>query len=39
LRRSGHPTQAAERVLEHSLILRESSVPPIGVSRRAGARR
>ena len=39
LRRSGHPTQGDERVLEHSLILRESSAPPIGVSRLAGARR
>ena len=39
LRRSGNPTQAAERVLEHSLILRESSVPPASVRRRAGARR
>jgi LacI family transcriptional regulator len=38
LRRSGHPTQAAERVLEHSLILRESSVPPADVRRRANAR-
>jgi LacI family transcriptional regulator len=39
LRRSGHATQAAERVLEHSLILRESSAPPVGVRRRANARR
>jgi len=39
LRRSGHPTQAAERVLDHSLILRESSVPPADARRPARARR
>jgi len=39
LRRSGNPTQAAERVLDHSLIIRESSVPPASVRRRASARR
>jgi LacI family transcriptional regulator len=39
LRRSGNPTQAAERVLEHSLILRESAVPPASVRPRANARR
>jgi LacI family transcriptional regulator len=39
LRRSGHPTQAAERVLDHSLIIRESSAPPAGVRRRAAVRR
>jgi LacI family transcriptional regulator len=36
-RRSGGPTGPAERVLEHSLIVRESSAPPLS-SRRKGAR-
>jgi LacI family transcriptional regulator len=39
LRRSGNPTQAGERVLDHSLILRESVAPPAGIRRRATARR
>jgi LacI family transcriptional regulator len=38
LRRSGQPSEAAERVLEHSLIFRESSAAPAAQRRRAGGR-
>jgi LacI family transcriptional regulator len=38
-RRSGQPTEAAERVLEHSMIIRESSAPPLAVRQRPSPRR
>ena len=34
-RRSGHPSRAAERVLQHSMIIRESSAAPRASGRRA----